>query len=899
MTAWPRRPTYSGRGAVTPSHGLGKHFIGPASVQLQASVGPGKAGDTYGGAGSAAAAVLASASSSSEQKANAVLQALASEVVRPHSASDTAAPRTGGQRAAALRRAGAAAQGPSSQRPGNDRLEFGADIAQAQLLQDANKIGGQPGVTVSGNAVSSTSAPSGAGRLSEPQHRRGSAPGMPIPIATGIAPQRQVNGTGVAHSSRGRRDAAELRPGTPGTAGIPPAMGSARLPIRPNVTRGARGCWSGGNDPSQGNHSPPSGPRSASPSRATSTPVAGQHAVSKRPATTPAGTRATRSSIGTYESRHVGFDLGRDVVRPATAAGFNAIDCQETTAGVDATKAESFSKARPYSAGGSAIPRSALSLLGGISPQMPPMVNGKTPVLQGSDGQALHDGTSAVGLNPYTPGGDDCGDGVSFPPLVPTGPHEDHSPDSWMAVQAIPVGTSASADASVTRIGNTSVLRPNSRPISPACETKHKQALPRDWTAAADDRFREDGAASSARPAVTALATASLVAAGFKAGAPSDRNEGLEAQVETSRKPPETSLPPALPRADSPRDVPESLSRRGSSKPPPAQTKKVRTEKPPTPPIKVVNSRAVDVAPKLSSAKSDKDSALHRRTAREDVLLGIGVDGETECVLLGTENLPLMGAAGVLVLPKSLSSDSGRGCRNVQLSVEEDLISFGKEELTGWGSDCLREELSSDRLLENARRDRDFLEYASASASSSEVTECLWLDPASMEQLIELAAEQTASNWTPSQGPTLIQLAHDPKRREECPVCNVEWTRVARHLNQQLERDAATAATAATVVAKAAPVEPRRRTVTGRAKMHSVRCCFTWYQQSLCSRLCDLRFDDQGFLRTVSVNPNRVLPPPILDVVSHWKQKGGRGAPTNQAGVSDRLAKGEPPSNQA
>jgi len=276
--------------------------------------------------------------------------------------------------------------------------------------------------------------------------------------------------------------------------------------------------------------------------------------------------------------------------------------------------------------------------------------------------------------------------------------------------------------------------------------------------------------------------------------------------------------------------------------------------------------------------------------AREDVLLGTGVDGEPECLLLGTEHLPLMGAAGVLVLPKRLTANYGTGSpRRNEQSCEDDLISFGREELTGWGWDCQREELSADRLLEDSRRDKQFLEYA-ATSGSSEVSE--WADPACMEELAELSAEQSGSNWTPSQGPTLIQLAHDPKRREECPVCNVEWASATRQLGKPEEE-----AAAATRVAPLGGAG-RRRSNTGRAKVHSVRCCFMWFQQSLCTRLCELRFDVQGLLRTVPVNPNRVLPPPIMDVCSHWKQKGGRDK-GNQAVVSDRLAKGEPPPNQA
>lgn len=269
-------------------------------------------------------------------------------------------------------------------------------------------------------------------------------------------------------------------------------------------------------------------------------------------------------------------------------------------------------------------------------------------------------------------------------------------------------------------------------------------------------------------------------------------------------------------------------------------------------------------------------------TAVDNVLMGSGVDGEPECYLFGTENLPLMGAAGVLVLPKRIADES-RSCRGAE---EDDLLSYGREELAGWGFE--REELSGDRLIDAALRESHFSEYVTCS------TEGEHIDHAALEQLRELSTEQS----TPLRGPSLIQLAYDPKRREECPVCNAEWSGAIRQLGKCEE--GATDVKGSPRNGEAAKIPSARRStiVTGRGKMHSTRCCWAWYQQNMSSMLCSFRFDAQGGMRQISVNPNRVLPPPIMDVWLHWKQKGrgDRADRGGQAMISDRLSKGEPPS---
>lgn len=278
--------------------------------------------------------------------------------------------------------------------------------------------------------------------------------------------------------------------------------------------------------------------------------------------------------------------------------------------------------------------------------------------------------------------------------------------------------------------------------------------------------------------------------------------------------------------------------------------------------------------------------------------MGSGENGEPECYLIGTEDLPLMGAAGVLVLPKH-AMDMSRCAR-----YDDDLIHFGKEELDGWGAECAREELSGDRKLDAAYHEKHFHEYVVRGASQEAVSE--WTDPENLAQLKELMAEERESRGTgisnaPAQGPTLVQLAFQPKRREECPVCHAQWLTAVRQLGKEEGETSARGPSerGETQDLTRAQSSARRRTMGGRPKMHSTRCCWAWFQQNLCNTLCLLRFDAQGVQRMVPMNPNKVLPPPIMDVWSHWKQKRGdrfdRSGVNGQALTSERLFKGEPP----
>merc|ERR1712129_183806 len=119
----------------------------------------------------------------------------------------------------------------------------------------------------------------------------------------------------------------------------------------------------------------------------------------------------------------------------------------------------------------------------------------------------------------------------------------------------------------------------------------------------------------------------------------------------------------------------------------------------------------------------------------------------------------------------------------------------------------------------------------------------------------------------PKDGPSLLQLARYARRREECPVCSIEWSSAIRQLGSSCP------------AANSEVVQPCRRAtlVSGRrTKMHSLLCNWRWFQQNLCSSLCALRFDEHGAPRMRSTSPLAYLPPAMYDVWHYWKQKGGR-----------------------
>merc|ERR1712060_903190 len=71
------------------------------------------------------------------------------------------------------------------------------------------------------------------------------------------------------------------------------------------------------------------------------------------------------------------------------------------------------------------------------------------------------------------------------------------------------------------------------------------------------------------------------------------------------------------------------------------------------------------------------------------------------------------------------------------------------------------------------------------------------------EMLEELIADMPPQR--PAQGPSLLQLAKDPRRREECPVCAAEWSRAVDQSGQPSEVPSAPS---------------RRRVLPGKGKMH-------------------------------------------------------------------------------
>eukprot|EP00928_Gymnodinium_smaydae_P059853 TRINITY_DN4331_c0_g1_i2.p1 TRINITY_DN4331_c0_g1~~TRINITY_DN4331_c0_g1_i2.p1 ORF type:complete len:203 (-),score=21.30 TRINITY_DN4331_c0_g1_i2:68-676(-) len=130
------------------------------------------------------------------------------------------------------------------------------------------------------------------------------------------------------------------------------------------------------------------------------------------------------------------------------------------------------------------------------------------------------------------------------------------------------------------------------------------------------------------------------------------------------------------------------------------------------------------------------------------------------------------------------------------------------------------------------------------------------------DMLQVLASEQRQVK--PAQGPSILQLAKDPKRREECPACAAEWARTLEQLQQQQSA-------ASGVV----PQKQMRRAVPQKVKMHSIRCHWLWFQQSLCSIVRNLRFDENGDARG---NPplHTAFPPAMFDAFQFWKSKPGK-----------------------
>lgn len=251
--------------------------------------------------------------------------------------------------------------------------------------------------------------------------------------------------------------------------------------------------------------------------------------------------------------------------------------------------------------------------------------------------------------------------------------------------------------------------------------------------------------------------------------------------------------------------------------------------------------------------------------------------------ILGAEDLPVVGAAGVLVLPRRKVDSRGPSEEDDRIfAALDDPFSF-----VGWGFECELQDASPDRIFEQARVEKRFAEYLSAEAAGSTAAadtgmQRQELQSLPMEVMQELAAD--LGQHRPAQGPSILQLARDPKRREECPACANEWLRMAEQVQSM------------GVVETSAAI-PRRRATAAKSKMHSVRCNWMWFQTSLTSMLSSLRFDEHGDARSHVPAPHSVFPPAMADVWQFWKGKATKtlGAPEPVVPAAKRSVSLAPP----
>eukprot|EP00930_Biecheleria_cincta_P004336 TRINITY_DN105248_c0_g1_i1.p1 TRINITY_DN105248_c0_g1~~TRINITY_DN105248_c0_g1_i1.p1 ORF type:complete len:642 (+),score=110.64 TRINITY_DN105248_c0_g1_i1:551-2476(+) len=259
---------------------------------------------------------------------------------------------------------------------------------------------------------------------------------------------------------------------------------------------------------------------------------------------------------------------------------------------------------------------------------------------------------------------------------------------------------------------------------------------------------------------------------------------------------------------------------------------------------------------------------------------GPGADGDPEGALYGAEFLPMVGAAGVLVLPRraevALSSKAKQASK---AEAEEDVVALlGNEELFGWVDDTA-EERAPHRLYDAHMAAKEFKKYVAKECSASDL-------PWPSEQPIDLVkvrvftAEMPPSK--PAQGPGLLQLARDPRRREECPICSAEWSQAMTCIAEGRPPPEK----------EALPTMGRRQSIS-RKKMHSLRCNWAWFQQNLCAALCALRFDPKGAARPSPPSPGRILPPPMFDIWQYWKKTGRASDNRERQAASERLTRGE------
>lgn len=236
--------------------------------------------------------------------------------------------------------------------------------------------------------------------------------------------------------------------------------------------------------------------------------------------------------------------------------------------------------------------------------------------------------------------------------------------------------------------------------------------------------------------------------------------------------------------------------------------------------------------------KGDKNSKSDARTSeRMDISCthGPGAEGDPMGVLLGAENLPMVGAAGVLVLPRRQAEKvpekvPEKSRKKAQVNFTDLAALLADEVLDGWGG----AEEPAWQLFERRKEQQNFHRYVEDSVASGGAAAEPELD---MEQVRTLTSEQPAAK--PSQGPGIRQLAQEPARREECPVCQAEWI-VALRCMQEGKPPPEKEALALQ------PVKKQPSSAKKYQKMHSIQCNWAWFQQNLCSMLCSLCMANSG-----------------------------------------------------
>jgi len=277
--------------------------------------------------------------------------------------------------------------------------------------------------------------------------------------------------------------------------------------------------------------------------------------------------------------------------------------------------------------------------------------------------------------------------------------------------------------------------------------------------------------------------------------------------------------------------------------------------------------------------KGDKNGkAEMRMSPRMDISSthGPGAEGDPAGFLLGAENLPMVGAAGVLVLPRrqaeKVPEKVEKSRKKIQVDFTDLSMLLADEDLDAWGG----AEEQPWQQFERRKEQQNFNRYVEESVASGGAAAEPEVD---MDQVRSFTLEQPEPK--PSQGPGIRQLAQEPSRREECPVCQAEWT-VALRCMAEGKPPPEKEALALQPMKKQPSVAKRYQ------KMHSIQCNWAWFQQNLCSMLCSLRFDKSTAApRPCPPSPSSVLPPPMPDVLQYWKKAGksqGKdpGSPKNE-----------------